>query len=137
MYRTDTDQKLYTEIGGSWGRVKKKKKSKKPQHPNSTVTTCMRQHVYTRAEKQSSILNYFHFLHPLPLSHECWRPLKSEFPGTEDQACLGYAHFGKSQMSAHGNFSGLLEKSCFSSQLYKTEASPTIPQLRIINPPYI
>lgn len=46
----------------------------------------------------------FNSLHPLPGTHECWRPLKSEFPGTKHQACLGYAHFGKSLLLAPWEF---------------------------------
>ena len=46
----------------------------------------------------------FNSFHPLPGTHECWRPLKSEFPGTKHQACLGYAHFGKSLLSAPWEF---------------------------------
>lgn len=51
-------------------------------------------------EAQLHFKLFLNFPHPLPGTHECWRLLKWEFPGTEHRACLGYTHFGKSLMSA-------------------------------------
>lgn len=51
-------------------------------------------------EAQLHFKLFLNFSQPLPGTHECWRLLKWEFPGTEHRACLGYTHFGKSLLSA-------------------------------------
>lgn len=117
------------------------KKEKKIIHQNPvTVTIFMRQHVYTTAEKHSSIfkLLLISFTHSLELMN-ARDPWSQSFLALNIKRAWVMLTLESPCCQHHGSFSGLLEKCCFSSQLYKMDQlpPPNLSTVIIINPPYV